>query len=804
MTSADEHISGVGVDSENDNEYSYEDKRSKNKLRRKTTTGKESSLGKKRLSENPNTGTDEFVSEDIDENDNSLQGGISDSHNYTSNSMSKQKRKRQRRPKHESIHQYIDDRAEEDDEDEQDDYNGEYEVSKEEREALMNELPERINYLDKFRSMDPEEIAKRYQEEYTTEYDDELDTNRNQNLRHLPSLKDAKTFSVRCRIGSEREAAISLLNKYMALRGTKDEINIFSASALDKFPGCIFVEAHRDFHVKEAIKGIKTLNISKVKPVPVKEVTQVFTSDRSKVQHVEAQKFARIKKGLYAGDLVLIDGIDDTCKKAKIKLVPRLSTGGAVSDILDDDLKGRFGDKADSKKQVLRPAQKLFTPDDYPEAKAMDGKKKEMHVYSLNGLRFENGLLVRTIAINHLEVKDVVPSLEEIEMFTKGELRKENKDLLMEKAKIAIEESKAGLKNMEKGDRVKIIQGDLRGVPGEVVEVTEDHIKVLPHLDVTKEPITFLPNEIMKLFEPGENVEILGGKYKGITGTISKVEGNVALIISQDLKSEMKVLINNIKSSTSINAKIKDSSSLAIKDKFNRNFYQKRDLIILNDNKTVGVVVSVGNESVTIIDTESSVRTVSTVQLLNKLNPQGHTKNAHNQDIYPKCIVRVNDGLMKGKSAVVLHVYNDTLFLYDQNYNQNSGIFVERVNNCYLIGSTVYDNTKMMARFNNPYLAKAQQEMMDTNSPQHVVDEKKQVKAKQDPKTRRVNLIGQVKSILKGAYKGYSGMIQSLNGDMVRIELQAVNRCISVPLDSLDIDPMERESYSNLLGRLEI
>jgi transcription elongation factor SPT5 len=617
-------------------------------------------------------------------------------------------------------------------------------------------------------------------------------------LSLLPSLKDPKLFSVRCRIGSEREAAVSLMNKYFCLKGTKDEINIFSASALDKFPGYIFVEAHRDYHVKEAIKGIKTLNIAKVKPIPVKEVTQVFTIDTSKVPTVEPGQFARIKKGLYKGDLALIDAIDESGKSVKIKLVPRLTSGGVGSEGHEEGDKNgqyeKFGE--DGKKMSMRPPKRIFTPNDFPEARPLP-YKTNVQVFNYKGLRFENGLLVHKIYINSLELKDIVPTLEEIQMFQKGETKKDRKELLMDRAKKAIEESNQTLSSLQKGDKVKIIQGDLKGINGTVIEVTAEHVKVLPNLDIAKEPIVFLQNEITKLFQPGDNVEILSGKYKGITGTIAKVDGTVAHVISQDNKDDMQVLVNNIKYSSSVNATQRDGATLSVRLMNNRNNIQKHDLIILNDHKTVGVTTSVLKDSVAFVDCEGYARTVPKIQVMNKLNPQGRTKNSYNQDIYPKCIVRVNEGQQKGKSAVVKHVYNDTLFLYDQNLTQNSGIFVERANNCYLEGSSVYDNTKMLARFNNPVLSKAQQELADSNLPPSVISEKQQIKAKQDPKTRRVNFHGQTRVIAKGPYKGFSGRIVSMTEDMVKIELEAINRTISVPLDSLNMDQVEKESYSS-------
>lgn len=138
-------------------------------------------------------------------------------------------------------------------------------------------------------------------------------------------------------------------------------------------------------------------------------------------------------------------------------------------------------------------------------------------------------------------------------------------------------------------------------------------------------------------------------------------------------------------------------------------------------------------------------------------------------------------------------MYQNKLFLLDRSFTENSGIFVEHMNNCHFLGANNYDNTRMLARFNNPILHQAQQDiMMNTQNP---LEEKPTLPKRQDPKSRRVSLIGQVKTITKGVYKGYRGMIQSLTENKARIELQAKNKSILIPLDHLNIDVAERESY---------
>lgn len=143
---------------------------------------------------------------------------------------------------------------------------------------------------------------------------------------------------------------------------------------------------------------------------------------------------------------------------------------------------------------------------------------------------------------------------------------------------------------------------------------------------------------------------------------------------------------------------------------------------------------------------------------------------------------------------MIKHVYNNKVFLHDRKTVENAGVFVEHMNNCYLVGSNIYDNTRMMARFNNPMLQRAQEDQMMNSQDPH--NEKNSQVRRQDPKSRRIGLIGKIHTITKGPYKGYRGQIQSLTENKVRIELQAKNKCINIPLNFLNIEATERESYS--------
>ena len=55
-------------------------------------------------------------------------------------------------------------------------------------------------------------------------------------------------------------------------------------------------------------------------------------------------------------------------------------------------------------------------------------------------------------------------------------------------------------------------------------------------------------------------------------------------------------------------------------------------------------------------------------------------------------MVKITEGVNKGKPGTVKHIYNDFLFLYNVEFLNTNCIFVETANNCYLTSSNL--NTK--------------------------------------------------------------------------------------------------------------
>lgn len=117
----------------------------------------------------------------------------------------------------------------------------------------------------------------------------------------------------------------------------------------------------------------------------------------------------------------------------------------------------------------------------------------------------------------------------------------------------------------------------------------------------------------------------------------------MAHLISEDNKEEMQVLCNDIKKTATVNV-----TSVGARKFDNQHSLQKHDLVILNDNRIVGIIVSISLDNIILMDTDGTIKNIKQVQVLNKLNQKGHVKNSYGQDIYGGCLVRVSQGSYKG------------------------------------------------------------------------------------------------------------------------------------------------------------
>ena len=89
-----------------------------------------------------------------------------------------------------------------------------------------------------------------------------------------------------------------------------------------------------------------------------------------------------------------------------------------------------------------------------------------------------------------------------------------------------------------KGDKIKVIKGDMNGVKGTVISIEEGGSVIFKPINIPQTKIPSLSVDISiltKYFEPGDLVRVTEGKYKGDTGQVLYIEENkrVSIVLDQ-------------------------------------------------------------------------------------------------------------------------------------------------------------------------------------------------------------------------------------------------------------------------------
>ena len=462
------------------------------------------------------------------------------------------------------------------------------------------------------------------------------------------------------------------------------------------------------------------------------EVWQVFQPDPRNCKEIKEWNFVRIKRGIYEGDLGLVNRIDSETTNVIVYVVPRIKpraqskqriTKNRFNLDIGDDLNSNMNlDINDVKSEPVRSKNrefqvqydnkgrvipKLFDPEDYPDRDVLYFSGKEYgeafdndnstinRELRMQNYTFLNGLLMMKFSIHALEVEDVLPTYKEIEIFMKNQKNPEIKQIMEESIRKLNNPSKRLKKNLQRGDIIAITKGEYNGLKGVVMDFDKESIKIdfSVYNKNLKDPIFFKADELKKYFDVGEKVEILEGDKKERSGKIIHIEDDKVHIFLDDLNENVIMYASDVRRNNSVGVNgariFKRQAGL---DKF--------DLVAFSNN-SVGMIISSEVGFCLVLDTNGCTKKVPNVEIQNKITNENVGKNNFNQEIRPRYTIKIIYGENKGRMALVKQVYNNHVFLFDKNQVINSGIFLESISNCYLLNTYKYDNVQNQGKFNN-------------------------------------------------------------------------------------------------------
>jgi len=199
--------------------------------------------------------------------------------------------------------------------------------------------------------------------------------------------------------------------------------------------------------------------------------------------------------------------------------------------------KENIGDYSKQIKKNLRPKQQFFN-------KSLNNSETRRHNFEQEHMDywrnkyFKDGFLVKCVKLKSLIVAEVVPKLEELRIFESARyIEDDNKQGLENKG--AIDTLINNLNDVEytkknvyyKGDKVKIVKGDLGNFTGTVISVQNGIVKLIPDIKDFNEDLDIPESYLAKYFLPGDLVTVdKGNVHIGKSGLVVKVEDDTASI----------------------------------------------------------------------------------------------------------------------------------------------------------------------------------------------------------------------------------------------------------------------------------
>ncbi|XP_065901538.1 transcription elongation factor SPT5-like [Dysidea avara] len=661
---------------------------------------------------------------------------------------------------------FVIEEAEEDSNDEEDE--DEWETGAPPRELVDTSYHERSEGIGGHRQFDMKQMLTEQDEDtigeylkrkYADSHDKSYDENDDQQSdaivqqKFLPGVKDPNLWTVKCRIGTEKETVMLLMRKYITLMHTDNPLQIKSAVAVEGLKGYVYIEAYKQTHVKQAIENIGNLAMGKWQQlmVPIKEMVDVLKVVRE-VSGIKGGSWVRIKRGMFKDDIARVDYIDSSRNQAVLQTIPRVDYNRKRGHL-------RSQDPNELRKTRRRPPQKLF------DAEAIRGIGGEItydgDYLMFEGNRYRNGFLYKNFVMSAILYEGVKPTLGELEKF---EATPDEVEL-----NVASGDSSKAAPTLAPGDIVEVREGQLMHLQGKVINVEGDVITIMPKHDDLKDPLEFPSRELKKFFKMGDHVKVIAGRYEGDTGLIVRIENNIAIIFSDLTLYELKVRPHDLQLCSETSTGVDSTGQ-----------FQWGDLVTL-DSQMVGVIVRLEKEAFKVLNQHGKLQHVPQ-HMVQKRNNRAVALDMNQNSISARDIVKVVDGPNTGKQGEIKHVYRGSVFIQSRNMVENGGLIVSKARHVELAGGAgiAATGTGFVPQSPRPHGGPGaagggmrgggggggRGRGRGRGSKEH-------------------QLIGKTIRITRGPYKGYIGIVRDATETTARVELHTTCNTISVDISRI-------------------
>ncbi|PHT84698.1 hypothetical protein T459_13141 [Capsicum annuum] len=213
-----------------------------------------------------------------------------------------------------------------------------------------------------------------------------------------------------------------------------------------------------------------------------------------------------MKRGTYKGDLAQIVNGDDIRRRVTVKLIPRIDFRALVNQF--------DGIKIQKEEKFFPPARfwsaTKATALGIPVTWQKDSVTGD-YFDTVNGmkfLKFKDGLLYKSVSIRSIGYKE--------------------------------------------GDRVVVLNGELKTIHGRVLRVDDDVVYLKPESEGLPQSVAIHSKDLCKIFELGDYVKVVSGGKEGATGTITSVKGHVVTVLPDKSINTFDVLADHVEENSEV------------------------------------------------------------------------------------------------------------------------------------------------------------------------------------------------------------------------------------------------------------
>lgn len=586
----------------------------------------------------------------------------------------------------------------------------------------------------------------------------------------LPSVDTATIWGVRCRPGKEKELVRKLLKKKFNLDRAmgKKKLKILSIFQRDYYTGRIYIEAPKQSVIEKFCNGVPDIYISQKLLIPVQELPLLLKPNKSDDVTLEEGSYVRIKRGIYKGDLAMVDQISENNLEVMLKIVPRLDYG--KFDEIDPTTQQR---KSRRPTFAHRAPPQLFNPTMALRLDQANLYKRDDRHFTYKNEDYIDGYLYKSFRIQHVETKNIQPTVEELARFGSKEGAVD-----LTSVSQSIKKAQAAKVTFQPGDRIEVLNGEQRGSKGIVTRTTKDIATI--KLNGFTTPLEFPISTLRKIFEPGDHVTVINGEHQGDAGLVLMVEQGQVTFMSTQTSREVTITANNLSKSIDTTA---TSSEYALHD------------IVELSAKNVACIIQAGHDIFKVIDETGKVSTITKGSILSKINTaRARVASVDGNGNEIKIGDTIVEKVGSRREGQVLYIQTQQIFVVSKKIIENAGVFVVNPSNVEAVASK--DN--MLS--NQMDLSKLNPEIVSKMGPPSS-------KTLQQPIQSRMGrevALGKTVRIRSAGYKGQLGIVKDVNGDKATVELHSKNKHITIDKHKLTYynrEGGEGITYDELVNR---